>query len=109
MSFFAPFSEHEKDLFRTASSLMELPRGNYLMRRGEPGGDVFLVEEGSLEVVDRRATPEVILAVLRPGAVVGEMAYLEDTPRSAELPRCARPGSGSSKHERVNSIGSTPC
>ena len=85
MSFFAPFSEHEKDLFRTASSLMELPRGNYLMRRGEPGGDVFLVEEGSLEVVDRRATPEVILAVLRPGAVVGEMAYLEDTPRSADV------------------------
>ena len=71
MSFFAPFSEHEKDLFRTASSLMELPRGNYLMRRGEPGGDVFLVEEGSLEVVDRRATPEVILAVLRPGLSSG--------------------------------------
>jgi len=85
LSFFTPFSEHEKDLFRSASSLMEVERGAYLMRRGEPGGDVFLVQEGSLEVVDRRATPEVILAVLRSGAVVGEMAFLEDTPRSADV------------------------
>lgn len=85
MSFFAPFSEPEKDLFRTASTMMELGRGEYLMRRGEPGGDIFLIEDGALEVVDRRATPEVILITLQPGAVVGEMSFVEDSPRSADV------------------------
>lgn len=85
MSFLDHFDDMHRNLFRSASTELELDRGHYLLRRGEPGGDIYLVQDGSLEVVDRRASPEVILAVLHPGAVVGEMAFLDDSPRSADV------------------------
>jgi extracellular factor (EF) 3-hydroxypalmitic acid methyl ester biosynthesis protein len=85
MSFLAHFDEPHLDRFMAVSEELRLDRGTYLLRRGEPGGDIFLVEDGALEVVDRRATPEVILAVLDAGAVVGEMAFLDDAPRSADV------------------------
>ena len=59
--------------------------GEMIIRRGELSSDVYRILKGSLEVVDSRATPEAVLDVLGPGAVVGEMAFLEDRPRSADV------------------------
>ncbi|TVQ94420.1 MAG: hypothetical protein EA397_01755 [Deltaproteobacteria bacterium] len=84
MSFLDRFDQQQRSLFYGVSTEILLDRGEYLMRRGEPGGDVFIVEDGSLEIVDARATPESILAVLQPGAVVGEGSFLDDAPRSAD-------------------------
>lgn len=85
MSIFPHFTPEELTTFDAASTVMELPAGAYLLRRGEPGGDLYRVESGSLEVVDRRATPVVILGIVRPGSVVGEMAFLDSSPRSADV------------------------
>lgn len=85
MSFLDRFTEAHRTLFESVASNIELPRGAYLIRRGEPGGDIFLLKTGNLEVVDSRSTPEVILAVLSPGVVVGEMAFVDDSPRSADV------------------------
>jgi CRP-like cAMP-binding protein len=38
-----------------------------------------------LEVVDTRASPEAIVAVLKEGAVVGELAFLDGSPRSIDV------------------------
>lgn len=85
MNFFANFTETDRAVFESVSSTYELSTKSYLMRRGEPGGDIFFVEQGGLEVVDRRRSPEVILASLPSGTLVGEMSFLEDSPRSADV------------------------
>lgn len=62
-----------------------LSSGEYLMRRGEPGGDLFLIESGGLEVVDKRTTPEVVISTVGAGSLVGEMAFLDKMPRVADV------------------------
>lgn len=91
MNFLDYFDDDQRTRFLAASSTRSLERGEYLLRRGEPGGDVYLLEEGALEVVDSRATPVVILAVLEAGTVVGEMAFIDGSPRSADV---RAPGNG---------------
>jgi CRP-like cAMP-binding protein len=84
MNFLEGLEPEQRALFFSASTELHLERGAYLMRRGEPGGDLFVVEEGSVEIIDARTTPESILAVLPPGSVVGEGSFLDDSPRSAD-------------------------
>ncbi|MCB9674257.1 MAG: cyclic nucleotide-binding domain-containing protein [Alphaproteobacteria bacterium] len=85
MAFMAAFTDEQRRLFEAAAEVLEVPRGEMLLRRGEPGGDLFLVRNGKLEAVDNRVVPEVIISVLAPGAVVGEMAFLDGSPRSADV------------------------
>ena len=73
-----------------AGRSVELARGEYLLRRGERGGDIYLVEEGTLEVVDTRSSTEVVISLVGPGAVVGEMAFIDEAPRNADV-RAAGP------------------
>ena len=85
MSFLDALADTQRDQFVAAAERLQLGRGQYLLRRGEPGGDIFLVREGSLDVVDSRSTPEVIVANLDVGTMVGEMAFIDDSPRSADV------------------------
>ena len=67
------------------ASVVRLSKGEVLLQRGAKGGDLYLVESGSLEVVDMRQTPAVILEVLSPGRVVGEMSFVDESPRAADV------------------------
>jgi len=58
--------------------------GQVLMREGEEGDHVYIVEKGSLEVY-REASPQAALATLRRGDVIGEMALLDRGRRSASV------------------------
>jgi CRP-like cAMP-binding protein len=85
MQFLDRFTRGEAARLLDAGRRMRLGRGDYLIRRGEKGGDLYLVESGALEVVDTRSRPEVVLDVLGPGALVGEMAFLDESPRAADV------------------------
>ncbi|TNE86961.1 MAG: ATP-binding cassette domain-containing protein [Deltaproteobacteria bacterium] len=69
---------------------VEVPDGATLLRRGEPPTSVFFALDGVFEVVDRRTSPETVLARIGPGEVFGEMSFLEDKPVSADI-RAADP------------------
>jgi extracellular factor (EF) 3-hydroxypalmitic acid methyl ester biosynthesis protein len=85
MAFLDAFSNQQRDAFVSAAETMRLQRGKYLIRRGDPGGDVFVLQAGTLEVVDSRSSPEIILNTLGPGALIGEMAFVDDSPRSVDV------------------------
>ncbi len=53
MEFLDTFDESQRQAFLDAAEVMFLDRGDYLLRRGGPGGDVFMVKQGTLEVVDK--------------------------------------------------------
>ncbi|MEL6348136.1 MAG: cyclic nucleotide-binding domain-containing protein [Myxococcota bacterium] len=68
------------------SRLVELSNGQHLVRRGQRGDELFLLEAGTLEVVDARSTPEVILSTLGPGTLVGEFGFMgEEEQRTADV------------------------
>lgn len=62
----------------------QFPKDQLIIRQGESGSQAWLIEDGQIEIL--RTTPEgeaVRLAVLGRGAVVGEMALIDDGDRSA--------------------------
>ncbi|MCK6507675.1 cyclic nucleotide-binding domain-containing protein [Myxococcota bacterium] len=68
-----------------AAVTFRLGRGEVLLRRGERGGDVYRVAEGQLEIIDSRVDPPVVLDRVGTGAFVGEMSFLDEEMRSADV------------------------
>lgn len=85
MSFLERFTETQRQEFEATAESMPVVRGHYLLRRGEPGGDIYLLTQGNLEVVNTHIVPEVILAQIQVGSSVGELAFIDDSPRSADV------------------------
>ena len=54
-----------------------------IFEEGQPGAALFLILDGKVAVEIYRETSTTRLAVLESGAFFGEMALLDDTPRSA--------------------------
>lgn len=76
----------EEDL-RTIASIVQgesFPAGEVLFEEGEPGDQFFIVFRGAVEILkDKPGGAREKLAVRRPGEAFGEMALLNDAPRSA--------------------------
>ena len=73
-----------KELAATAT-VVRVSRGEWLFRAGEPADSFFVVDTGSFEVLDDSDGDERILRTLSRGAVVGELATLAQSPRSASV------------------------
>jgi CRP/FNR family cyclic AMP-dependent transcriptional regulator len=62
------------------------PKGSVILFQGDPGDSLYVLRQGRVKVVligeDGR---EVILGVLEPGAHFGELALIDDQPRSAHV------------------------
>lgn len=84
MSFLDRFPTEARHAFEQAATVIAAPRGTLVMRKGEPGGDVYYVRRGALEVVRTRRGGEDITAIPE-GSIVGEFSFLDDTPRSADV------------------------
>lgn len=66
------------------ASMHDLCEGDVLMRRGEPGNSLFMVNEGWFKIVTEDAQGgELIINKTAPGETIGEMALLDEAPRSA--------------------------
>ncbi|GAB4578950.1 MAG: hypothetical protein Fur0022_16870 [Anaerolineales bacterium] len=61
-----------------------LKAGAFLFQEGDKGDALYFIQEGSLEIV-RKTGPdrEIVLATLKSGEYFGEMALLDEKPRSA--------------------------
>jgi SulP family sulfate permease len=69
------------------AAVLELSSGQVLVDRKEPGNDLYFLVSGMLEVSIPWANSVAItpVAAIRPGAVVGEMAFIDDHSRSASV------------------------
>ena len=61
---------------------MHVAAGEWILHEGEQAGSVFIIRSGRVEVVDERP-PETLIRVLRRGDVLGELALLRRSTRSA--------------------------
>ena len=59
------------------------PTGTVLFREGEPGHEMFIIQKGRVQLTRNLRGVEKILAVLPTGELFGEMAIINQKPRSA--------------------------
>ncbi len=59
--------------------------GEIIVRQGDPGDCMFVIQSGRVEVVQRRNDEEFCLAVLEAGDCFGEMALFGEESRSADV------------------------
>lgn len=57
--------------------------GEVIFREGDPGPEVFILQEGRVRVLKRVRLIERSLQILKPGDLFGESALLQGTPRTA--------------------------
>jgi CRP/FNR family transcriptional regulator, cyclic AMP receptor protein len=59
------------------------PAGTVLFREGDPGREMFVIHSGKVELTRRMQDREAVLAVIPQGEFFGEMAVVNNRPRSA--------------------------
>jgi signal transduction histidine kinase len=85
VSLFASLSEKDLEQLYEMAETVLIPAGELVMREGDPSDSLYVVLEGQLEVITRQGSQDVLLAVYGPGQFFGEMALLEQAPRSASV------------------------
>ncbi|GEO82935.1 cyclic nucleotide-binding domain-containing protein [Pararhodospirillum oryzae] len=65
------------------SRRLTLAPGDVLFTEGEEGDCAYYVESGMIEVSRRLGSAEVVISTEREGGIVGEMALIDNKPRSA--------------------------
>ncbi|MCK5688341.1 cyclic nucleotide-binding domain-containing protein, partial [Myxococcota bacterium] len=59
------------------------PAGVMLFEEGDPGSRMYVIRKGSVRIFRKGNDSELLLAILETGEFFGEMALLENLPRSA--------------------------
>ncbi len=85
LELFSELSESDMDKLIELAEEVVLEQGDVLMEEGAPGDALYVVLDGDFEVSKRSGNQDVVLAVRGTGEVLGEMALIEDLPRSATV------------------------
>ncbi len=67
------------DLFRNAEDFVTFDAGQVIFREGEPGDIMYVVIEGQVDIL----VQDKVIDSTESGGIVGEMALIDDGPRSA--------------------------
>jgi CRP-like cAMP-binding protein len=59
------------------------PKDTMIFSEAQPGQELYIIQRGSVKITKIVNNNEVLLALLKPGDIFGEMSLLEDRPRSA--------------------------
>ena len=82
---FADLSEEDLKQLHKMAETISIPAGQLVLREGDQGDSLYVVLAGELEVTKRQGGQDVLLALYKPGQFFGEMALLEQAPRSASV------------------------
>ena len=66
-------------LFRNEPDVIVVAAGEYIFRKGESAKVMYLIIEGEVDLM----LGETVVEVAKEGSFIGEMALIEDEPRSA--------------------------
>jgi len=67
------------ELFRQDSDAMQLAPGDFLFREGDKRDVMYVLLEGEMDI----RLGDYVVETAKPGALIGEMALIDDSPRAA--------------------------
>jgi CRP-like cAMP-binding protein len=67
------------ELFRQENNTVQLAPGDFLFREGERGDKMYVLLEGEVDIF----LGDFVFETAGPGALLGEMALIDDSPRTA--------------------------
>jgi CRP/FNR family transcriptional regulator, cyclic AMP receptor protein len=84
--FFTQMNDQEVDLIRALAVEKSYPKNAVVLTEGEMGDSLYMVESGRVKVfIGDEDGREIILKILGPGHFFGEMAMIDQQPRSASV------------------------
>ena len=83
VSWFEDLDQKSLDAIAKAAVEQSYKPGQEIVRQGDTGVGAFIIRSGKVDIVQDRDGKEIKLATLGPGEVIGEMALLDEFPRSA--------------------------
>jgi CRP-like cAMP-binding protein len=83
--FFRTLTEDEEKALILRCTRTEMKKGEVLFRKGEKSTAMYLVEKGEYQVTDDRPGQKIYISSIRSGGIIGEMAFLDESPRSATV------------------------
>lgn len=69
------------DLFAQEADTINLSPGAVLFRQGDAGNEMFVLTQGVMDIL----VGEIVVETALRGALIGEMALIEETPRTATV------------------------
>jgi CRP/FNR family cyclic AMP-dependent transcriptional regulator len=69
------------ELFRQETDALQLAPGDSLFREGEKGEKMYVLLEGEMDIL----LGDFVLETVGQGALIGEMALIDDNPRTASV------------------------
>jgi CRP-like cAMP-binding protein len=81
---FSSLSDEELAQILVIGQVVQFEGEKKIFNEGDPGRSFYLVEEGAVRISRMTPLGEEALAILREGTFFGEMALLDDSPRSAD-------------------------
>jgi len=85
VSLFQGMAEPDLERLLGMAEIVTVEAGDVVIREGQSGDAMYAILEGELEVTRREGGRELSLANARAGEFIGELALLEDSPRSASV------------------------
>ena len=84
MSFLDAFSADDKTLFLAIGTEISLSKGDFLTRKGEPAGDMYILRTGSLAMLSRRGEGEPPTPIVA-GEPIGTAGFVNDAPSGSDI------------------------
>lgn len=86
VTLFSELSDAELDLLAARSTVRTYPKGAVIVKEGEEGNALFVIQSGAVKTYLSEANGrEVLLSTQGPGEYFGDLALFDDTPRSASV------------------------
>lgn len=85
LQLFENLSESDLDLLLTRAEIVDVQTGEILIEEGRPGDAAYIILDGEFEVVKKSDVQNIVIAVRESGEVFGEMALLDQSPRTATV------------------------
>ena len=82
---FRYFTEEERRHVEAIGELRKIAKDDFLIRAREEDSTLFAVEDGRLDIVAMREGREALLAAVGPGDVLGEVSFIDDSPRAVSV------------------------
>ena len=82
---FRYFTEDERTRIESIAESRSIPEASFLIRAGDTDSTLFAVEDGHLDIIGIDDGRETVLATVGPGDVIGEVSFIDDSPRTVSV------------------------